>query len=175
MTDQTSAPTDDLWRGYTGSLADVRDPVTEGTANRRPTPPPPPRWGWGRRFQQREWRPTVPEAAEPSSSRPWRPSQASTRRRTQNRVRWESTGSRNTDQAWLELWQQYPEVDGEDVLRCVHCGMVRQSVVLMNYILQKNILWARCTFQTALNASTEAFKSVFALIWRLHARFVHNS
>ena len=27
LTDQTSAPADNLWGGYSGSLADVRDPV----------------------------------------------------------------------------------------------------------------------------------------------------
>ncbi len=44
LTDQTSAPSDNLWRGYTGGLADVRDNVVGGETRRTPREPsyPPP-------------------------------------------------------------------------------------------------------------------------------------
>ncbi len=65
LTDQTSAPADNLWGGYSGSLADVRDAVV----NLAPTG---------------------------------------------HQVRWNSTGIfRNSDQAWNELWRQYPEGDDD--------------------------------------------------------------
>ena len=64
LTDQTSAPADNLWGGYLGSLADVREPVV----NLAPTG---------------------------------------------HQVRWNSTGIfRNSDQAWNELWRQYPDAEG---------------------------------------------------------------
>ena len=106
----TSAPADNLWGAYTGSLADVRDPAVESS---RTLAPPQPKGGWGRRYQQREWRPTVFTAPAASSSRPWRSSRA-TRRPTGNRFRWVPTGIyRYTEQAWNDLWQQYPDAEGD--------------------------------------------------------------
>ena len=115
LTDQTSSAMENMGGDYTGSLADVRDPINE-IDPRVPIPTPSPARSKGGRDRQhqQEWRPSVPETSGiSSSSRPWRPNQAPARRNAGNRVRWASTRIYgNTEGAWRELWRRYPNVAG---------------------------------------------------------------
>ena len=115
LTDKTSTPADNSWEGYRGALADVRGSAIATSTLRIPTPQAR-RGGWNRRSGQQEWRPTMSAAPKTStSSRPWRSSQTPPWRRTRTRNGWVQTGIyRSTDQAWNDLWRQYPYVEGED-------------------------------------------------------------